>query len=74
MRKWFAIVLLLTLVAFAQAATVAAADFPKKNITIIVAGSPGGGFDRLARGIGRTMLKTPLRWRVIFQNTKLSPG
>ena len=57
MRKWVVIALLLTLVAFTQATTVAAADFPKKNITIIVAGSPGGGFDRLARGIGRTMRK-----------------
>ena len=57
MRKWVAIALLLTLVAFAQSAAVSAADFPKKNIIIIVAGSPGGGFDRLARGIGRTMRK-----------------
>lgn len=57
MRKWVAIALLLTLIAFTQATTVSAADFPKKNITIIVAGSPGGGFDRLARGIGRTMRK-----------------
>ena len=57
MKKWVAIALLLTLVAFAQSTIVAAADFPKKNIQIIVAGSPGGGFDRLARGIGRTMRK-----------------
>ena len=57
MRKWVAIALWLTLVAFAQSATVSAADFPKKNITIIVAGSPGGGFDRFARAIGATMRK-----------------
>ena len=57
MRKWVAIALLLTLAAFVQATAVSAADFPKKNITIIVAGSPGGGFDRLARAIGRTMQK-----------------
>lgn len=57
MKRWIAIAVLLTLAAFAQPATVAAADFPKKNITIIVAGSPGGGFDRLARAIGRTMRK-----------------
>ena len=57
MKRWMAIAVLLTLAAFTQSATVAAADFPKKNITIIVAGSPGGGFDRLARAIGRTMRK-----------------
>lgn len=57
MRKWIAIALLFALVGLAQSRTVAAADFPKKNITIIVAGSPGGGFDRLARAIGRTMRK-----------------
>ena len=69
MRKWVAIALLLTLAAFAQAATVAAADFPKKNITIIVAGSPGGGFDRLARGIGRSMRKyLPKGVHVVVKN------
>lgn len=58
MKRWMAIAVLLTLAAFLQSTTtVAAADFPKKNITIIVAGSPGGGFDRLARAIGRTMRK-----------------
>lgn len=58
MKRWMAITVLLTLAAFFQSTTtVAAADFPKKNITIIVAGSPGGGFDRLARAIGRTMRK-----------------
>ncbi len=57
MKRWIAIAVLSTLAAFAQSATVAAADFPKKNIIIIVAGSPGGGFDRLARAIGRTMRK-----------------
>ena len=69
MRKWVAIALFLTLAAFAQAATVAAADFPKKNITIIVAGSPGGGFDRLARGIGRSMRKyLPKGVHVVVKN------
>jgi tripartite-type tricarboxylate transporter receptor subunit TctC len=69
MRKWVAIALLLTLVAFVQATTVAAADFPKKNITIIVAGSPGGGFDRLARGIGRSMRKyLPKGVHVVVKN------
>ena len=43
MKKWVAFAVLLTLVAFAQSAAVSAADFPKRNITIIVAGSPGGG-------------------------------
>lgn len=57
MRKWVAIALLFALVGLAQSRTATAADFPKKNITIIVAGSPGGGFDRLARAIGRTMRK-----------------
>lgn len=57
MRKWVALTLLAALVGLAQSRTAAAADFPKRNITIIVAGSPGGGFDRLARAIGRTMRK-----------------
>lgn len=57
MRKWIAIAVLFALVALAQSTAVSAADFPKRNISIIVAGSPGGGFDRLARGIGRTMRK-----------------
>ncbi len=69
MRKWVAIALLLTLVAFVQSATVAAADFPKKNITIIVAGSPGGGFDRFARAIGKTMRKyLPKGVHVVVKN------
>ena len=69
MRKWVAIALLLTLAAFAQTAAVTAADFPKKNITIIVAGSPGGGFDRLARGIGRSMRKyLPKGVHVVVKN------
>lgn len=57
MRRWIALAVLFTLAAFAQSTAVSAADFPKRNITIIVAGSPGGGFDRLARAIGRTMRK-----------------
>ena len=69
MRKWVALVLLVSLVALAQSTTVAAADFPKKNITIIVAGSPGGGFDRLARAIGRTMRKyLPKGVHVVVKN------
>ncbi|MCY4489610.1 MAG: tripartite tricarboxylate transporter substrate binding protein [Deltaproteobacteria bacterium] len=69
MKRWIAIAVLLTLAAFAQPATVTAADFPKKNITIIVAGSPGGGFDRLARAIGRTMRKyLPEDVHVIVKN------
>ena len=69
MKKWVAFVVLLTLVAFAQSATVSAADFPKRNITIIVAGSPGGGFDRLARAIGRTMRKfLPKGVHVVVKN------
>lgn len=69
MKRWIAIAVLLTLAAFAQPATVAAADFPKKNITIIVAGSPGGGFDRLARAIGRTMRKyLPKGVHVVVKN------
>ncbi len=69
MRKWVAIALLLTLVAFVKATTVSAADFPKKNITIIVAGSPGGGFDRFARAIGKTMSKfLPKGVHVVVKN------
>ena len=69
MRKWVAIALLLTLVAFVHATTVSAADFPKKNITIIVAGSPGGGFDRFARAIGKTMSKyLPKGVHVVVKN------
>jgi tripartite-type tricarboxylate transporter receptor subunit TctC len=46
-----------------------AADFPTKNITIIVAASPGGGFDRLARAIGRSMKKNlPKDVSVIVKN------
>ena len=43
MKKWVTFAVLLTLVAFAQSAAVSAVDFPKRNITIIVAGSPGDG-------------------------------
>ncbi len=69
MRKWVAIAVLFALTAFAQSTVVSAADFPKKNITIIVAGSPGGGFDRLARAIGRTMRKyLPKGVHVVVKN------
>jgi len=47
----------LLIAALLHSGIVGAADFPNKNITIIVAASPGGGFDRLARAIGRSMKK-----------------
>ena len=47
----------------------AGAEFPNKNITIIVHSSPGGGFDSLARAIGRSMKNyLPKHVKVIVKN------
>lgn len=57
MKRILLCVLMLTVTGMLHAGIIGAADFPKKNITIIVAASPGGGFDRLSRAIGRSMKK-----------------
>ena len=52
-----------------------AADFPTRNITIIVTFSPGGGFDAIARAVGRSMKKyLPEDVHVIIKNVTGAGG
>src|ERR1700730_14708559 len=44
-----------------------AQSFPSKNITLVVAASPGGGHDAVARAIAQK-LKVRLGWTVIVEN------
>ncbi len=51
-RTLAAVVAAFGLIVFANAVH---ADFPNKNVTILVHASPGGGFDAIARALGRYM-------------------
>lgn len=64
-----------SLLAAVLAPSVAGAAFPDRNITLIVAFSPGGGYDSIARAIGRSMQKfLPDGVNVIVKNVTGAGG
>jgi tripartite-type tricarboxylate transporter receptor subunit TctC len=64
-----------TLMAAALLPSAAAAKFPDQNITLIVTFSPGGGYDSIARAIGRSMQKyLPKGVHVIVKNVTGAGG
>jgi tripartite-type tricarboxylate transporter receptor subunit TctC len=64
---FFLIKLLITSVFLASAATVNAASYPKKSITLIVPFAPGGGTDSIARDLAK-ILSEKLGQSVIVDN------
>lgn len=72
MRKLLAVVVALVLL---QLPALARADFPDRNITLVVTFSPGGGFDAVARAVGRSMKKyLPAGVDVIVKNVTGAGG
>ncbi|MFQ5539788.1 MAG: Bug family tripartite tricarboxylate transporter substrate binding protein [Candidatus Binatia bacterium] len=51
------------------------AEFPEKNINLIVTFSPGGGFDAIARAVGRSMKKfLPKGVNIVVKNVTGAGG
>ncbi|MFQ5853142.1 MAG: Bug family tripartite tricarboxylate transporter substrate binding protein [Candidatus Binatia bacterium] len=62
-------VVIISLAALLLMPAVGKAGFPERNITLVVTFSPGGGFDSIARAIGRSMKKfLPKGVNVIVKN------
>jgi tripartite-type tricarboxylate transporter receptor subunit TctC len=75
--KMFTVVFasLLAFLILSVATATSAEDFPKRNITLIVTFSPGGGFDSIARAIARSMKKfLPSGINVIVKNVTGAGG
>ncbi len=51
------IVIMISIAVLLSLPAVGKTAFPDRNITLIVTFSPGGGFDAIARAVGRSMKK-----------------